>query len=244
MKILIQKTDNKFVNNLNHTKSNHELIVTELDSVLYQTFYKLKPNVVIFMASKCENKEVNQFILEFQDKIKCYIYYDNNSHIKSHIKTYKNAYHLTEDKKAKENPDYKIIKLPKLINDSLFNDSDIADKNEDIVCFIDNITNIDEELKLILYPHTNLKIKLFNNPKIKHHQNLGTINEQQKAKLLKKSKYFLAIDDTYINEAVSCGCEILSIKDTKNLKPSKQYNINIKNLETYSNFIEKTVNEN
>jgi hypothetical protein len=244
MKILIQKTDNKFVNNLNHTKSNHELIVTELDSVLYQTFYKLKPNVVIFMASKCENKEVNQFILEFQDKIKCYIYYDNNSHIKPHIKTYKNAYHLTEDKKAKENPDYKIIKLPKLINDSLFNDSDIGDKNEDIVCFIDNITNIDEELKLILYPHTNLKIKLFNNPKIKHHQNLGTINEQQKAKLLKKSKYFLAIDDSYINEAVSCGCEILSIKDTKNLKPSKQYNVNIKNLETYSNFIEKTVNEN
>jgi len=99
MKILIQKTDNKFVNNLNHTKSNHELIVAELDSILYQTFYKLKPNVIIFMASKCENKEVNQFILEFQDKVKCYIYYDNNSHIKSHIKTSLILYNITKSVK-------------------------------------------------------------------------------------------------------------------------------------------------
>lgn len=245
MKIIIQQADNKFVNNLSYINSKHELIITKLDNSLYQTYYKTKPDSIIFMASDCSKKEVSQFILEFENTIKCYIYYDNNIDVKGYVKKYKNVFHLTQDKKAKENAEYKIIKLPKLINDALFNQTNTEIKNDDIIVFIDNISDIPEDLKSILYPYTNLKIKLFNNPNIKHHQNLGTINEKQKAEVLKKSKYFLAIDDSYLNEALSCNCEILSIKDVGNdLKPSKKYTFNIKNLETYSNFIEKIVNEN
>jgi len=241
MKILVQKDNNKFVNNLRNIETNYRIVVEDLDNQLYQQYYRLKPEIIIFVASKSNTKEVLQFISDNSLETKIFIYHHDE--LDKNLLKLPNVYHLANSKKAKENPDHKIIKLPKLINEQIFNSLGTENKNEDIVCLIDHINKLPVELAQKLYPATKLKIKLFNNPKIRHHQNLGLLDEKQKSELLKSSKYFLCIDDHYLYEALACGCEVLLIEDLPNLKSSKQFSYNKDFTESYVNFIEKLIHE-
>ena len=245
-KVLVQKTDNKFVNNISHV-NNVDLNVVDISNRLYEIFYFFKPDAAIFMASKINTTETNQFIEEFQNTIKCFIYHDEENLNKRLLKSYNNTYHLIEDKKnkkIKENPEYKIIKVPKLLNKDIYNKNNSENKNEDIVCFLDNVDRLPENIAKILYPSSLLKIKLFNNTSIKHHQNLGILTELDRAEVLKKSQYFLSIEDHYRNEALACGCAIVSPEDLINNNLTKSYDFNESHIETYTNFIEKILNEN
>lgn len=241
MNILVQEDNNKFINNLNNIETSHSIVVKNITGQLYQNYYQLKPQIVILMASKCNDKESLQFILDHAMDTKIFIYHHNDLD-KSLLKL-TGIYHLTDSKKAKENPEQKIIKLPKLINEQLYNKLGQENKSDDIVCFIDHISKLPIELSQKLYPATKLKIKLFNNPKVRHHQNLGALNEKQKSELLKSSKYFLCIDDHYLHEALACGCEILLVEDLPNLKSTKKFAYNKDFTESYVNFIEKLINE-
>jgi len=244
-KILLQLAENKFVNNLHHIDK--DITILPFQNQLYHAYYAIKPDIIIFIASLCDNTESNQFLEEFQNnqQVKCFVYHDEETINKKLLKSYNNVYHLIEDKnnkKTKENDNYKIIRVPKLINETLFRKTNET-KTDNIVCFIDHINVIPDKLLNLLYPFTTLKIKLFNNANINHHQNLGTLTEIDKAKILQKSKYFLPINDYYVNEALACGCEILSFDSIKNMTP-KNYSFDIKQIETYSNFIEKLTHEN
>lgn len=241
MNILVQEDNNKFVNNLNNIQTNHSITIENITGQLYQQYYRIKPQIVILIGSKCNTKESLQFISDHATNTKIFIYHDNELD-KSLLKL-SNVYHLTNSKKAKESQEQKIIKLPNLINNHLYNDLDTENKNDDIVCFIDHITKLPVELVKKLYPATKLKIKLFNNPKIRHHQNLGLLNEKQKSELLKRSKYFLCIDDHYLYEALACGCNVLLVEDLPAMKSSKQFVYNQDFTESYVNFIEKLINE-
>lgn len=241
MNILVQEDNNKFVNNLNNIQTEHSISIENITGQLYQQYYRLKPGIVILMASKCNTKESLQFISDHATNTKIFVYHDNSLD-KSLLKL-ENVFHLTNSSKAKENAEQKIIKLPKLINEDLYNKLDTENKNDDIVCFIDHIAKLPVELIQNLYPATKLKIKLFNNPKIRHHQNLGLLNEKQKSELLKRSRYFLCIDGYYLYEALACECEVLLIEDLPNLKSSKQFVYNQDFTESYVNFIEKLINE-
>lgn len=241
MNILVQEDNNKFVNNLNNIQTNHSIKIENITGQLYQQYYRLQPDIMILIGSKSNTKESLQFISDHAENTKIFIYHDNDLD-KSFLKL-PNVRHLTDSKKAKENPEQKIIKLPKLINEHLYNNLDTDNKNDDIICFIDHMSKLPLELVQKLYPATKLKIKLFNNPRIRHHQNLGLLDEKQKSELLKRSKYFLCIDDHYLYEALACGCEILLVEDLPGLKPAKRFVYNQDFTESYVNFIEKLINE-
>jgi hypothetical protein len=103
------------------------------------------------------------------------------------------------------------------------------------------LSTIPENLNRYLYPKTKLPIKLFNNPNIKHHQNLGILSEIEKATVLKNSMFYLTIDEHYLAEAWESGCNVLTVPEL-DLLISKKYKTK-KYYQTYSSFMEQLTDD-
>jgi hypothetical protein len=84
-----------------------------------------------------------------------------------------------------------------------------------------------------IYPNSNLKIKLFNNQKIKHPLNVGKLQEKEKAEILNRSEFFLSLDGFYEVEAFCCGAKVIGIDSIESLEPQ---NIIVENIQSYQNF--------
>lgn len=228
IKLLIQKANNKFINNIDLSSTDFcsKLIIDTTDQ-LYKIYYKYEFTHAIFIASLF-NQEINQFISEFGENVKVFIYNDINIDF-PYIKNISGIIqkHKTESKN-------KIIVLPKLVNHELFNNNGYNRINQ-IVSFLDDIDSIPENLNEYLYPSSKLCLKFFNNNSIIHPQNLGLISEQDKASLLQRSDFYLAITDYYVPEAWACGARVLTIEDLKSLTPNKFKNS--KSFQSYANFL-------
>jgi hypothetical protein len=236
-KLVVQYANNKFINNIHLSDTNYcEKWVLNTKNNLYKLYYSLKFNYLILVSSSLETEE-SQFINEFCNDIKIYIYNDNNDD--SLLQKYPNIEGILQHHKPniKES---KIITIPILVNDKIFYNKKI-EKNNNIVCFLENISEIPKELMEYLYPNSHLPIKLFNNKKVHHPQNLGLLTEQDKADLLQQSLYYLAIDNEYIPEAWACNCRVLEIKELKTLEP-KQYKYS-KTFQSYVNFLKGIVRD-
>jgi len=235
MNFNIQKANNKFNNNLRYLKlDNINIIEFDPNNTLYRSHYTKKYTHIMFIESLLTN-EIKQFISEFFQSVKIFIYHDKTPNIDI-IQDYRRVVkHIV-------NKGYVVdgaSTLPDLINDQLFVGKNNT-KNEDMVCFLEYRTEISNELNEILYPKTKERIKLFNSPYIKHVQNLGLISELEKADILKSSKYYLPMDnDEYLVEAVACGCIILN---THNLQPIDT-DIDLLSYQTYSSFIKELLND-
>jgi hypothetical protein len=233
MNILIQQTNNKFINNISSIElQNYNMYKNTINNNLYKLHYEHKIETVFFVESLLSN-EILQYIAEFFQTIRIFIYHDKLPN-KEIIESYKNAcIHLV-------NPNFTKVQytqvIPLLLNTKLYNNHNQEQKNNDIICFLDNLDTLSLDLKNLLYPNTKLKIKLFNNEKIHHPQNLGILTEKDKAKILKQSKYFLALDESYVTEALVSGCEVLDIKELSDMKPHKY--VTIPKYISYETFME------
>jgi hypothetical protein len=211
----------------------HNVLSVPVQQDLYKIYYKFPFEYAIFLASKFDN-EVAQFISEFCSKgIKFAIYHDDN------INNDVLQYYGSVCKSLTNTKHEKCIHVPELINQYLYKSN--KQKKEPIVsCFLDSITEIPQELEEYLYPNSNLKLRLFNNPSIKHYQNLGTLNEYDKSTILNQSEYFLSFDGYYSNEAIACGCKVLGTKDLKKIDKAKNKKSKQK-AQTYQEFIESNL---
>jgi hypothetical protein len=226
MKIFIQNTDDKFINNLSLIKDDENLIACgDIQDNLYQIYYRYGFDCYIFLASKF-HKETFQFILEFGQKTKCFIYHDifrpeiieNNKGLCKHL----------VNEKGIDNT----ILIPTLVNREIFNNQKL-ERFHKISCFIDKIEKIPEQLLKKIYPNSKLEIKLFNNEKIKHPLNIGKLQEKEKAEILNKSEFFLSLDGFYETEAFCCGAKVIDIESVETLESK---NISLENVQSYQNF--------
>jgi hypothetical protein len=191
----------------------YNILGSSINNNLYQIYYSMKPTHAIFHANMI-TPEIMQFIGDFSDKVKCYLYHDVvSSDIVNHFQSY-NIQHLTYDTTQPN-----AVHLPSdLIDTKLFHLNTNIATNDGLVCFIDRLPILPDFLKNHLYPKSTLPIKLFNNPYIQHPQNLGLLNESDKALVLQNHKYYLVINDNdeYIREAQNCGCIVVNIRDIEN----------------------------
>lgn len=227
-KLLIQKANNKFINNIDLSTIDFcSKLIIDTTNQLYKIYYKYEFTHAIFVASLF-NEEINEFILEFGDIVKIFIYND----ISIDFPYKKNISGIIQkDKTESKN---KIITLPKLVNHELFNNNHCKKINQ-VISFLDGIDSIPETLNQYLYPMSKLSLKLFNNERIIHPQNLGLLSEPDKAALLQQSDFYLAISDEYVPEAWACGTKVLVVDELQSLKPTKFKNS--KSFQSYSNFL-------
>lgn len=206
-KLLVQNCVSKFFKNIiNVTIDDCNIIGSNINNNLYQLYYTYNFTHILFKAELI-NKEILQFIQDFSNNgVRCFVHH--SSLVPNLIKDLQN-YNITHfsDKKYDNT-----IHIPNnLINTRLFFDNSSI-RSDSIVCFCEFIV-LPEFLNDYLYPKTSLPIKLFNNGKIAHPQNLGLISEQDRANILQTNKYYLALseDDQYILEAQHCGCIVLQV---------------------------------
>lgn len=234
--ILIQKYNNKFFRNIEISSIEDTKIISEhINKNIYELYYKYNFNILILYAPSIDNSLL-QFIVEYANQIKTYVYIKNIEQLNiSNYEQYKNLItFLYENGDTTNNIEKR--KIPYLINDKLFN-SQKFQKAKYISCFIDTLSGLSEKIVKSLYPNNQsveYGIRMFNNPNIQHHQNLGLIDETDRSNILKESEYFLDIDKEYTVEANTVGCKIL---DEDGLSTLKQKEISVPECQSYIEFI-------
>lgn len=234
-KIIIQKTNDKFINNIElSTTPFCNKKVLNITGQLYKIYYIEKFTHIIFVASLLDNETI-EFINEFGSIVNIFIY---NNTIKN-IGYHSNIKAVIQ--KTRTDSENKTVIIPKLVNNEIYNHDNSVSKNDNIVCFLDNIESLPQQLNEYLYPESQLPIKLFNNSDIIHPQNLGLLYEYDKARILKQNKYYLALTDDYVPEAWACGSLVLDIDDLGSLKPNKYKQS--KSFQSYANFLKVLISD-
>jgi hypothetical protein len=236
MKLLIQDCNYKFFNNIRHTKiDNLQIYSAKLIGDLYALYYQYKFDYMIFSFSDLTN-EILQFVAEFGHTNRIFIYHDKEPN-QEFINSYKTVCtNLVHEKFMPDNTLLKIISIPdNLLNHQIFMPSD-GPKLDQAVCFLDGLSELPLELESVLYPYTRHRIKLFNNNKIHHAQNLGILSEIDKARILNISKYYILINNDYLSEAITCNCSILDLQELSDMIPRKYATVSNTH-QTYYDFI-------
>jgi hypothetical protein len=235
MKILIQNSPFKFLNNLLFLNiPDLQIQVFNNDNDLYKIYFNFKPEVII-LSNYHLTKNTKQFIEDVHTETKIFVYHfyheDSYSNVVQEL-NHLNIKHITH-----HDSENSILIPDNLVNTNLYNYTDIT-KIDKIVCFLDGFKEIPPDINSYLYPNNNIPLLLFNNPNIKHPQNLGILAEPHKAELLKSYKYYLscgALND-YSNEALLCGCCVLSPDDLSTYLEKNTDKINHNHI-TYEQFL-------
>lgn len=233
MSILLQKFDDKFIRNL---QIDNRFYSIDISNNLYENYYKNNFETCVFVKSLI-TPEIFQFIVEFGQKINILVYHDSEpdlSFIESYSTHCKNMVH------NKFGNTKGCIMIPYLINDNIFFKDDSIEKTDEAICFLDNIEQLPSSMISFLFPNScSKKIKMFNNSKIPHYQNLGLVNEQEKSDLLKKYKYYINLNDQYLAESMVCGCVVLSPEELVDFVPKTYKHIPEHN--TFNNFLKEVL---
>jgi hypothetical protein len=241
--ILVQQSPEKFMQNCSALSFDDILMIDiSIGNNLYQTFFRHKPEYCIFSGSLVD-KEILQFCEDYSSSTNIYFF-----HIDS--RSYENIQTLLpKDSKVIHigyGDGYDAAIPTGLVNDQLFYNTN-SNTKDGVVCFMDGLTSVPNELLDLLYPNTSVPIKLFNCPSIRHYQNLGVLTEQNKASLLQTHKYYLDLKQpvgfSYINEATTCGAKVVSLEQVKDnfylsSSPINTDSINI----TYNKFLRELFN--
>lgn len=215
MQIIVQKDDNKFINNLDCV-SGHTISYIDFLNNIYKIHQTKKPDLYILVAEKLGHEEIH-FCKHITDT-KIIIYHTSEQ--KTDLDELDNIVHIY-------NKD-----MPLLYNPYRFFDQHNQNRTIEACYFLDNETDINDNLTKLLYPNKGkYKIKMFNNPKINHVQNLGFVTENDKNKILNNSQVYICQNKFYALEATLCGCKVLDTELNEIKLEPKEYS-------TYSDYIE------
>lgn len=233
--LLIPNINNKFYRNLAIVQINNLNIVANnelLQGNIYGLYYRIKFDYVIVPSSLLSNSII-QFAIEYASNVKVIIDIDSNLD-NEFIEAYKGVFYFLTTSTNNNNNNRFLIKPQFIINEPLYEKN--INKENFIACFLDGCNSIPTALTDYLCPNSLLKIKMFNGMNISHHQNIGMLNEIDKAEILKKAEYYLGLnDESYIIEAKLSGCKILNL-DT--IKDMQEIPLNIPQYITYEQLLQ------
>ncbi len=99
-----------------------------------------------------------------------------------------------------------------IVNTEIFRQYSVP-RNEKTAVIMDNMDSVPEKL---FSTDKKLSIHMFNNPKIKHTYNLGTLLEHQKAFIFASYKNIVGKNNLYKNESILCGATYFDIDNLEN----------------------------
>ena len=218
--LLSDNINHKFINNLPLSGiDNLNVIISSINTNIYELYYRYNFNYLLLDSQNISNA-ILQFIVEYGNKLKCYMLFRSENNIESFNNDYGSVCKILCDYSLKHK-NIGTILPQRFINTRLYNPYVSYPKENIISCFLDNIDNIPQELTDVLYPKTQLKIRLFNGQKFAHIQNLGVVDEIEKAKILSYSEYYLDLNNLYSYEAQVSHCKILDTSSLESLVSNK-----------------------
>jgi hypothetical protein len=237
-------------------------IAPYMASYLFDQYYQDDDNTrknhkYIFCASSI-NSETIGFMQETEYPQNIFLYFDRmnkslyNDATKRNIRCLVQAKDLIGIKNIKPST----IKMDNYYSEYLLNSFDKKKKIDhiDIVAHLSGVEKLPVELINVLYPNTNLNIKLFDGLYIDHPQNIGYIDDPFFMELVNNCQMLLALNNTFVPYALILGKPVLCVEGNNWMKKStisKETLTNIDQLpkpslsiqdikqSSYKNFIEK-----
>jgi hypothetical protein len=177
-----------------------DIINGSLHGNIFDAYHKYQPNTVILPIYEY-TQEFHEFVDTFKDKINIVIFMGDIVH-----KDLTEYCHKFNIKTIKQGETYEYI-----YDSTVFVDLK-TQRNDKILTILHNDNTINHQLlDDILYPKSNTKIVLINNPQFNHPQNIGLANSADMAVLLNKFEYVLDLTQSYSLEAQSCGIKNISL---------------------------------
>lgn len=257
---LIQPSSNVFTRHFTHDMSLIDQPASIHAGKLFDHYHMYKKDIsgYMFQASSI-NKEIVDFIQKFKNNTKIYLYFD-----KFNAQLYNDASSmvrciLREDIVANKQSSLKqknTIKAGIMYSEQLINSVNLPDKRENtenIIADISDISSLPQQLDSLLYPKTKLKIKLFNNHLIGHHQNLGFVDDKQMISMIDTCNIYIDTNLNYLLYSVILDKPTIALETNSILKKTKELsektleeNIESSKIEldsiiknSYKNFIQK-----
>lgn len=257
---LIQPTNNVFTKHFTTDLATIDQPVGLPVGKLFDNHHANKANIsgYLFQASNI-NQEIIDFIQRFKNQTKIYLYFDKfnlqllndaSTMVKCIVK--EEAFDKISNNKSKN-----IIKAGIMYSEQILNSISLPQErviNEDIICDISDLEKLPEQLTKVLYPHTKLKIKLFNNMNINVPQNLGFVDDMALINMIDQCRLYIDTNNNYLLYAILLDKPTLSLTNNSLLKKCKEIdqstldNIEKTKLElkdlikySYKNFINKYI---
>lgn len=187
---------------------------------IYKHFLMGIKNFIIPIDS-IDNNAVN-FVQDHGDECQVYIDITNSSSSPEHLKGLGKIVYLCNTAYDYEQQNH--IDVSEFVNYSLFNSYSCQEKKNILAVFLNNSTKVPDSIEKKLQKN-NLKfqVRLFDNKNIKHDYNVGLVSEKEKTEILNTYKYYIAINDNYINEAKICGAILLDPETFKPMNIDKKH---------------------
>lgn len=248
--------NNKLNNNLINLQSANKFVINSINpnigihKYLFSNNYLSEESVFIFNSSALSN-EIIQFISSFHDKFRIVIFIDNNNtEVNQLFSEGINLLFLIPENITISSK--RTIVLSNFCIDSeLYGAANKIDKVDQIIHFIHpSQLSLTDKLSGVLYPSSQLKIKMFDNPYIKHPLNIGNLTEIEKQELLSISSYYLHDNSFYyVAEALTSGCLCLNLDNPETIQEQMKNNTNNssyidikKNITSYNDLLERIYN--
>ena len=174
-----------------------------------------------------DNNALN-FIQDHGDKCKIYVDITSATVSSEHLKNLNNITYLSNSFCNDNNH----IDVSEFINYSVFRPEEKEKKNILAIFLNSSIVVPDSIEKNLQKNNLKFQVRLFDNKNIKHNYNIGLVSEKEKAKILNTYKYYISLNNNYINEAKICGATLL---DPETFRPVQTENKS----QPITNFIDK-----
>ena len=183
----------------------------------------------LFQASMI-NQEILDFIQNFRSNTKIYLYFD-----KFNQQLYNDASEMVrcivKESSLNKNNTLKnknTIKFTLLYSERLLQLAGIGEEQKDngeIIVDLSDLEELPKSLENILYPNTKLKIKLFNNDKINHIQNLGFVPDLDMIKVIDSCSTYIDTNLNYLLYAVLLDKRTIATEPNSIIKKTKELTI-------------------
>jgi hypothetical protein len=252
---------NKFTQHIAYDLVAYGAVDNYIPGELFDKFYSDEENEnhkYIFCASTI-NSETIGFIRETPYPNNVFLYFD---------KLNKSLYKDASDRGVKclvgakdfatiKNPK-SCIKLDHYYSEYLLNilDRKKTIPNIDIITSLYSLNKIPEEIESIIYPNSNLNIKMFDGYEINHPQNLGFLDDLSFIELINNCQLLIAINNIYLPYALLLQKQAIAMESNNWIKktaltkeiledrskiPEPSLSIQDIRNNSYKNFIEKYI---
>jgi hypothetical protein len=210
------KLKSRFIENIKNLDGLN-IITTSSNTDIYKYYHSGIKNYIVSAESVDNNL---RYFINDKNDIKVFI--DNTLNTLK-LETFSENVKYLIDARQK-NIESDTIDVSKYINTSLFYRPEPDTNRVNIAAgFLNSIEEIPYNLlKKIYAGNLPFKVRLFDNPTIHNIFNVGILSEEEKSKILKEYKYFINIDNNYLNEAIVSGAIILNGKTLDVIIPNEK----------------------
>lgn len=204
-KLLAHTCNNRTYQSLINGLSKHiKILGGSLHDNIFDTYSKYNPTTIILPIHEY-TQEFHEFVNTFKNKVDINIFVGEILH--SDLIKYCDTFNIKTIRRG-DNIGNNVLSYQYLYDNEIFYNMD-SERQEKILVILNDQDN--SIIEPILYPNSDTRLVLINNPNFKHPQNIGLADGPDLAILFNQFTHLIDLTNSHTAEAQACGIKNLSI---------------------------------